>query len=485
MNRITSFFALLLFVLVLSSCGKQAGLAPEGSGYVSGDTYDVLEENPFVNVSDEPISTFSIDADGASYANTRRFLTQDNAIPPKGAVRTEELINYFELDYPYTNTGHPIALNGEVSSCPWNEANRLVRIGIKGKPLTEQEMGASNFVLLIDVSGSMDAPDKLDILKEGFNLFVDQMADDDRIAIVSYAGSDKIKLKSTSGREKDKIRRAIDRLGAGGGTNGAQGIVTAYEIAQENFVTGGNNRIILGTDGDFNIGVTDHDELIALIEEKRESGVFLTALGVGRGNLNDATIEQLANHGNGTYEYIDNVEQLRKVFLYDYQKFYTVAKDVKVQVEFNPENVLSYRLIGYENRLLETNDFEDDEVDAGEIGGNQNITAVYEIVPTYEPQYETQPSFTIDFRYKLPNSETSVPLDLDIFDEGTEFDQSSSWMRFVAGCVGFSMLITDSDYIGTTTYAKVYQWISNGSQFDPHNFKSEFRGLVTRADALD
>jgi Ca-activated chloride channel family protein len=275
----------------------------------------------------------------------------------------------------------------------------LIRIGIKGKPLPKANRPGSNFVFLIDVSGSMSSGDKLELLKSGFNLFVDEIGTDDRVAIVTYAGRAGIVLESTPGNQKQKIKDAINSLGSGGSTAGVEGIITAYKIAQESFITGGNNRIILGTDGDFNVGISDREELVKLIEEKRESGIYLTVLGVGRGNLNDAALEQIANNGNGTYEYIDNLEQLKKVFIYEFDKFYAVAKDVKVQVKFNSSNVEAYRLMGYENRVLNEEDFEDDGKDAGEIGANQNITALYEIVPKNNPQYRFVPTFTIDFRY--------------------------------------------------------------------------------------
>lgn len=448
-----------------------------------GDNYNEIVENPFVNVADEPISTFSIDADGASYANVRRFLQQDNQLPVKNAVRTEELINYFNLDYDFDETQHPIDLNGEVSECPWNEGNKLIRIGMKGEPIAG-ELPASNFVFLIDVSGSMSSDDKLELLKEGFNLFVDQMDAADRVAIVTYAGSAGIVLESTSGTQKQTIRDAINGLGSGGSTAGAEGIITAYEIAQANLIPDGNNRIIIGTDGDFNVGPSSQDELVTLIEEKRDLGIFITVLGVGRGNLNDGALEQIANNGNGTYEYIDNLKQLQKVFIYDYSKFYSVAKDVKVQVEFNPENVEAYRLIGYENRVLANEDFEDDNKDAGEIGADQNVTALYEIVPTGNVDYRTVPTFTIDFRYKEPDSDVSVPLNLEIYDAGNTFAEASDFTQFTASVASFALLLRDSEYKGTSSYDDVLQWFDATNLNDPHGFKQEFRQLVQKAESL-
>lgn len=484
---------LCAFPLLFSSCEDDYsasgsypnGYYTDGEFGVIGDQYNEYEENPFVNVADQPVSTFSIDADGASYANVRRFLMQEGQKPPKGAIRTEELINYFSLDYPFTETAHPISLNGEISGCPWNDDNKLIRIGIKGKELLEKP--ASNFVFLIDVSGSMSSSDKLDLLKQGFSLLVDELTAEDRISIVTYAGSAGVVLPSTSGDKKSEIKSAISRLGSGGSTAGAEGIITAYQIASENFIEGGNNRVILGSDGDFNVGPSSQEELVALIEEKRESGIFLTVLGVGRGNLNDAAMEQIANNGNGTYEYIDKVEQLKKVFIYDFQKFFTVAKDVKVQVAFNPELVLAYRLIGYENRVLNQEDFEDDNKDAGEIGANQNITALYEIVPavTNSPNIRIVPTFTIDFRYKLPDADTSIPMEMGILDEEKSFSQSSDFMKFTSSVAAFSMLLSDSQYSGTATFDKVSEWLNATNLNDQYGFKSEFKELVKQGKSVN
>lgn len=492
MKKIILLIALPLFFIGCSTnegvfYSNEASFDSSTGGYyeppATGDNYNEIVENPFVNVSDEPISTFSIDADGASYSNVRRFLQQGNQLPVKDAIRTEELMNYFDLDYVFNQAQHPIDLNGEVSECPWKEGNKLIRIGIKGEPIVG-ELPSSNFVFLIDVSGSMSSSDKLELLKEGFNTFVDQMDAEDKVAIVTYAGSAGVVLESTSGLEKQKIRNAINSLGAGGSTAGAEGIITAYEIAQANFITDGNNRIIIGTDGDFNVGPSSQEDLVELIEEKRELGIFITVIGVGRGNLNDGTLEQIANNGNGTYEYIDNAKQLEKVFIYDYSKFFTVAKDVKVQVVFNPANVLSYRLIGYENRLLENEDFEDDDKDAGEIGANQNITALYEIVPTGNSNYRDVATFSIDFRYKEPDSDTSVPMNLDVYDVGNTFAQSSDFMRFTSSVASFSLLLRDSEYKGTSTYSDVLQWLNTTNLNDPHGFKQELKTLVEKAESL-
>lgn len=451
---------------------------------LSGDVYSESEENPFLDVAETPVSTFSIDADGASYSNIRRFLNVDKQLPPKGAVRTEELINYFNLDYEFTEQAHPISLNGEVCDSPWGDTNKLIRIGIKGKKIPDEELPPANFVFLIDVSGSMASEDKLDLLKNGFNYFVDQLSDADRVAIVTYAGTAGVVLDSTPGSDKQAIKNAIDSLGSGGSTAGAQGIVTAYEIAQQHMIAEGNNRIVLGTDGDFNVGPSSQEELVSLIEQKRELGIYLTVLGVGRGNLHDAQLEQIANNGNGTYEYIDSLEQLKKVFVYDYSRFYAVATDVKVQIKFNPENVKSYRLIGYENRVLNEEDFEDDSRDAGEIGANQNITALYEIVPADNQDALSSPAFTIDFRYKLSVNDASTPLELEIFDEGNAFSQSSDFMKFTAATASFAMLLTGSIYKGSSSYDNIMSWLDETGLTDEHGFKGEFKTLVESAKNL-
>lgn len=311
-----------------------------------------------------------------------------------------------------------------------------------------------------------------------------QLKSNDKVAIVTYAGYAEVTLKSTSGDNKSTIKQAIDALGSGGATAGADGIITAYEIAQKNFIEGGNNRIVIGTDGDFNVGSSSQGALVALIEEKRDLGIYITVLGVGRGNLNDAALEQIADNGNGTYEYIDNLKQLRKVFIYEYSKFFTIAKDVKVQVKFNPKNVEAFRLIGYENRLLNQKDFEDDTKDAGEIGANQNITALYEIVPNTNPDFETIPTLTIDFRYKEPDSDTSIPLMLEIFDEDKKFSEATDFMKFTSSVASFSMLITDSQYKGTSSYDDILKWLNATNLNDENKFKSQFKDIVERAKKL-
>lgn len=478
-------FLLIGATLSLASCYKMSSFNTSlEDGGVQGEKYNEIVENPFVRVTDEPISTFSIDADGASYANARRFLEKNAMLPPADAVRTEEFLNYFPFDYPQPTANAPISLNGEVSDCPWEPGHKLVRIGIQGKDLPREQQPPSNFVLLIDVSGSMKSDDKLELLKEAFNLFVEEMRDDDRLAIVTYAGSDKVVLQSTPGSDKSKILRGIKKLSSGGGTNGAQGIITAYEIADQNFIQGGNNRIILGSDGDFNIGISSQEELIDLIEEKRETGVFLTVLGVGTGNLNEGMMEQLANNGNGNFEYLDSEAQARKAMVDEFSKFFTVAKDVKVQVEFNPQVVEQYRLIGYENRLLENDEFEDDSKDAGEIGANQSITALYELIPVPNVNYKDYNTFTVDFRYKEPDADVSQALQLEVTDFETPFDQASENQRFAATAAGFALILRESDFKGTLTYDGILGWLDNASSFDPFGYRQDLKGLIQTAKSL-
>ena len=494
LTRMKKYIFISLFLLVTASCQdsilKNDQIFTDGLGYgeyvegLPGDRYNDFEENAFVNVKETPVSTFSIDADGGSYSNIRRFLNE-NAVPPAGAIRTEELINYFPLNYADGKDEHPISLNGEVSACPWESGHKLIRIGIKGKSVPKEQLPPSNIVLLIDVSGSMGSPDKLELLKTGFNLLVDEFTADDRIAIVTYAGQSGLVLPATSGDKKATIKKAINSLGSGGSTAGAAGINTAYEIATANLIPDGNNRVILGTDGDFNVGISNQEELISLIESKRDAGIFLTVVGVGRGNLNDGMLEQVANHGNGTYEYIDSYEQAKKVFVDEYHKFYPAAKDVKVQVEFNPAVVDSYRLIGYENRVLNDEDFEDDEKDAGEISIGQNITALYEIKPASGgPDFRTAPTFTIQFRYKEPDADISIPLTLEIFDEGTSFEAASEHMRFTASVAGFGLLLRNSNYKGSLSYDKILEWTANTMTYDPFARRAAFRDLVKTAQKL-
>lgn len=481
MKTITSVFAFFVLIFFVACQIEPADGSPYEEWYLGGMTdtfnekYKDYEENPFLNVSEYPLSTFSVDADGASYANMRRFVYLGQKVP-KESVRTEEYVNYFTFDYPEPQSGENVSLSSDIVTCPWNEEHHIMRLGIKGKTISENELPNSNYVFLIDVSGSMASPDKLGILKTGFKQLVDELNSEDRIAIVVYAGQDRVLLPSTSVSEKDKIKNAIDELKAGGATAGAAGIKTAYAIAEDNFIKDGNNRVILGTDGDFNVGFSSTEDLVKLIEEKRGNGIYLTVLGVGGGNLNDHMMEQIANKGNGNYEYIDNAAQIEKVFIHEKSKFHTVAKDSKIQIKFNPDMVEAYRLIGYENRKMEDEEFEDDEKDGGEIGAGQTITALYEVVLKKTDASAEYANF--DFRYKFPDSETSRPLNLSIKNKPVTITSGSAETRFAVSVAGFGLLMRESEYKGTLNLNMVKELAGSSLSYDPHGYRKEFVELT-------
>jgi len=481
MNR--HFFShIVIIALFVASCSNkddEKWYSDYEENFPNTEKYDDYGENPFINTADEPVSTFSIDADGASYCVMRRY-TNLGQLPPKASVRIEEYLNYFTFDYPEPTGDENIALNSEVATCPWTSEHYLLRLGIKGKTIPEEELPNSNFVLLIDVSGSMDSNDKLGLLKVGFKQMIDEMRPTDRVAIVTYAGKVEVLLNSTFCDEGDKIKQAIDNLKASGSTAGGAGIQMAYEIAEQNFIPDGNNRIILGTDGDFNVGISSKEELVEFIKKKRETGVYLTVLGVGTGNLNDAMMEQLANNGNGNYEYIDNVKQIKKVFVYEKSKFYTIAKDSKVQVIFNQETVKAYRLIGYENRVLNNEDFEDDSVDAGEIGAEQTITALYELI-LHDATTNTHFG-DFDFRYIKPFQTQSRLLNHTIEHSANPISQSSENMRFATAITCFGLQMKQSKYKGNASKSMVLNLGSNAISFDPFGFRTEFLELVKNVD---
>jgi Ca-activated chloride channel family protein len=469
------------FVLLMSCNSDFGGLS---GNYMSDnmqdeqptEKYKDYDENQFVKVSDQAISTFSVDADGGAYANMRRFMNLGQ-LPPKAAVRIEEFINYFTFNYPEPTDNENVGLNSELSVCPWNTEHHLLRVGMKGKTIPDAQLPNSNFVFLIDVSGSMGAPEKLAVLKSGFNLMVDNLRDNDKVAIVTYAGAAAVLLNSTNGDRKSTIKNAIAKLGAGGSTAGAEGIITAYEIAMKNFIPNGNNRIIIGSDGDFNVGPSTTDELVKLVEEKRKSGVYITVLGVGTGNLNDNMMEQIANKGNGNYEYIDGAQELAKIFINEKAKFYTVAKDSKIQITFNPDKVSEYRLIGYENRALTTEDFVNDTIDAGEIGSSQTITALYELVLTDNTSAGNYAQF--DFRYKKPNETESRLLQHTINSEPQAIATASENMRFAASITSFGLILKESKFKGTANKKMVEDLGKNAKNFDPNAYRSKFLNIVS------
>ena len=472
------------------------------------EAYAATKDNPFLRVVDQPLSTFSIDVDTASYANVRRCLGQHQR-PPASAVRIEELVNYFPYDYAPPTGSVPFAASLEVAGAPWQPEHRLVRIGLKGREVSDAQRPAANLVFLLDVSGSMDEPNKLPLVKQSLRLLVEKLRADDHVAIAVYAGASGLVLPSTSAREKARILDAIDELTPGGSTNGAMGIQLAYDIAKANFVPGGVNRVILATDGDFNVGPTSEGELVKLIEEKAKSGVFLSVLGFGMGNLKDSTLEALADKGNGNYAYIDSLAEARKTLVQQAGgTLVTIAKDVKIQVEFNPAQVQAYRLIGYENRLLAKEDFNNDKIDAGEIGAGHTVTALYEVVPTgaampveapavdglkYQavkaPSAKLQgPSdselLTVKIRYKEPAGDVSSKLEFPLVDQGTAFADASTDFKFAAAVAGFGMSLRDSPYKGQLTLANVVEWGRAGLGQDVGGYRSEFLSLVNTADLL-
>jgi Ca-activated chloride channel family protein len=473
------------------------------------EAYAYRKDNGFLGARETPLSTFSIDVDTAAYANVRRFLNNGER-PPADAVRIEEMINYFPYRYQPPTGKVPFAANLEVASAPWMPEHRLVRIGLKGREVSDAARPSANLVFLLDVSGSMQSPNKLPLVKQSLRLLVDKLRADDRVAIAVYAGASGLALPSTPVSRKADILEAIDRLEAGGSTNGAMGIQLAYDIAKANFITKGVNRVILATDGDFNVGVTSEGELVRLIEEKAKSGVFLSVLGFGMGNLKDSTLESLADKGNGNYAYIDSLAEARKSLVEQAGgTLVTIAKDVKIQVEFNPAQVQAYRLIGYENRLLAKEDFNNDKVDAGEIGAGHTVTALYEVVPVgvespvaspgvdalkYQPVAANPHSavrtpqsselLTVKIRYKEPTADESQLLDFPLRDNGADFEQASEDFKFAAAVASFGMLLRDSPHKGEATLVDISAWARAGIGNDAGGYRTEFLGLTERSKGL-
>jgi Ca-activated chloride channel homolog len=467
------------------------------------EAYDSITENPFLAVAGNPLSTFSIDVDTAGYANVRRMLRQ-GALPPTGAVRIEELVNYFSYDYAPPKDDAPFAVHTEVASCPWKKEHRLVRIGLKGQELDLSQRPSSNLVFLLDVSGSMENANKLPLLRRSLKMMVEHLGENDRVSIVVYAGASGLVLKPTPADRKGEILAALERLQAGGSTNGGAGIELAYQLAAENFITGGTNRVILCTDGDFNVGNTSRSGLVELVEEKAKTGVFLTVLGFGMGNYKDSTLEQLADKGNGNYGYIDTISEARKLLVQELgATLVAIAKDVKIQVEFNPAQVTAYRLIGYENRLLAAEDFNDDTKDAGEIGAGHTVTALYEIVPkgvhielpgVDELRYQQPPETAVvagskellflKLRYKQPDGDTSELLEFPLADNRRGFAAASGEFKFAAAVAAFGMLLRDSKNRGDASFESVLELGTEGAKRDPHGYRAEFLELVRAAGEL-
>jgi Ca-activated chloride channel family protein len=438
----------------------------------------------------------------------RRFINE-GSLPPKDAVRVEEMINYFTYDYPQASDDKPFAVHVDVASCPWETSHRLVRIGLKGKEIATDKRGPSNLVFLLDVSGSMTPPERLPLVRQAMRLLVEKLTENDRVAIVVYAGASGLALPSTTGDHKELILEALENLQAGGSTNGADGIQLAYKIAADNFIKGGVNRVVLATDGDFNVGVTSQGDLIRLIEEKAKSGVFLSVLGVGTDNLKDSTMQKLADKGNGNYAYLDSLDEARKVLVQQMNgTLVTIAKDVKIQVEFNPARVASYRLIGYEKRMLRTEDFNNDKVDAGEIGAGHAVTALYEVVPmgatnpaasvppvdplrysSNERWTSTQATssnemLTVKLRYKKPDGDKSELVERAVTDSDGKFENAPVDLKFAAAVAAFGMILRDSEYRGNGTFAAVLEWAQEGKGSDANGYRAGFIELVRKAQAF-
>lgn len=488
------------------------GEAFRGNVRPSEEAYESLDENSFLVAREHPLSTFSIDVDTASYANIRRFLQRDQ-LPPSDAVRIEELVNYFSYDYPQPKDGQPFSVNIEAAAAPWNPQHELVRIALKGREIPVNDRGPANLVFLIDVSGSMESENKLPLLKRSLQALVKNLSAEDRVAIVVYAGSSGLALPSTSGKDRARILEALNNLKAGGGTNGGEGIELAYRTARENFLKEGNNRVILCSDGDFNVGITNQSDLVALIEKERRSGVFLSVLGFGDGNLKDVTMEKLADKGNGNYAYIDSFAEGRKVLVEQMSStLFTIAKDVKIQVEFNPAQVAGYRLIGYENRLLAKEDFNNDKKDAGEIGAGHAVTALYEIVRAGQPVPD-QPSvdplkyqaplakaksdpapasgpvsgdlLTLKLRYKTSDGDKSQLIEKATpAGEVRPFDQASSDFQFAAAVVAFGLKLRGSEHEGNISWSEIQKIARRNLSEDSGSYRAEFLTLVERASKL-
>lgn len=460
------------------------------------EAYDYWEENQFESVKNEPLSTFSIDVDKAAYSNIRRMINNGQKVD-KNAVRIEEMINYFKYDYPQPKNNDPFSINTEYGANPWNPKHQLLKIGLQGMTLDESKLPASNLVFLIDVSGSMNSANKLPLLKSSFRILLDKLRPQDKVTVVTYAGSAGVVLQPTSAAKKEVILEAIDKLGASGSTAGAEGIETAYKLANENFIKGGNNRVILATDGDFNVGISDNNKLEDLIAEKRKSGIFLTCLGFGMGNYKDNRLEMLANKGNGNYAFIDNLQESNKFLGKEFAgSMYAIAKDVKIQIEFNPKYVQSYRLIGYENRKLRNEDFVNDKIDAGELGIGHTVTAIYEIIPTgiasdFSPkniplkysQNSTQTNgsdelATVKFRYKKPDEDASKEIVHPIKKQNATNSQTSADFKFASAVSWFGLVLRQSNLISNKNLTEITNLAKQGKGKDEEGYRAEFVRLV-------
>ncbi len=465
--------------------------------------YKKTHENSFKRVADYPLSTMSVDVDRASYSNMRRFINEGQ-LPPRDAVRIEEFVNYFDYDYAQPTDNEPVAIHTELTTCPWNEDNKLLHIGIQAVKVKTDDLPPSNLVFLIDVSGSMSSEERLPLLVQGMKLLVSQLRAKDKVSLVTYAGNAGLALPATAGNNKEIIIAALDKLNAGGSTAGGEGIALAYKTAKENFINGGNNRVLLATDGDFNVGISSEGDLEDLITKERKSGIFLTCLGFGTDNYKDAKMELLADKGNGNYSYIDNIKEAQKTLVHEFGgTLFTVAKDVKSLIEFNPAKVQGYRLIGYENRMLNTEDFKNDKKDAGDMGSGHTVTIIYEIIPTgVKSKYlkhgtslkytETSPTeatatnelATIKFRYKKPDGDTSKELEKTIADNLINWHNATENTRFSYSVALFGMLLKDSKYSGMGDYDVVKELAGGSMKFDTDGYREEFLKLVREAEQM-
>ena len=478
---------------------KLSKAVASAQAYVEPDQedYELFTENQFTSPKSEPLSTFSIDVDNASYTNVRRFINQGQKVP-KDAVRVEEMMNFFKYNYAQPSSKHPFAIHTEYSDCPWNEKHKLVKIGLQGKEIDSDILPNSNFVFLIDVSGSMGSQNKLPLLKESMKVLVNQLRAKDKVSIVVYAGAAGLVLPPTSGNDKETIIKSLENLNAGGSTAGGAGIELAYKIASENFIKGGNNRVILATDGDFNVGASSNKDMETLIEEKRKSGVFLTCLGYGMGNYKDSKMETLADKGNGNYAYIDNIQEANRFLGKEFKgSMFAIAKDVKIQIEFNPKHVQNYRLIGYENRKLRPEDFKNDAIDAGELGSGHTVTALYEIIPTgvestfdnsIDPlkytEQKTNPEkyadelATVKFRYKKPDGDKSIEMIQVIENKSIALEKASEDFKFTTAVAWFGLKLRDSKLVNNKTSNDIKALALQGKSMDKEGYKAEFIRLI-------
>ena len=516
MKKIIVFLFCLTVISLAISCGDNniESASPHGMdaspmlpdfNSLDNESYKMFEENDFLSPYEFPLSTFSIDVDAASYSNIRRMINTGQ-LPQIDAVRIEEMINYFSYEYPQPEDNDPVRISTEVGACPWNSQNRLVKIGLKAKEIPSENLPQSNFVFLIDASGSMEGPGRLPLVKSSLKLLINNLRDEDRVAIVAYAGSAGEVLPSTPAKDKQKIIEAMDALSAGGSTAGGAGILLAYKIAQDNYIKDGNNRVILCTDGDFNVGVSNIRSLEELITEQRKTGVFLSVLGYGMGNYKDDKMQTLAQAGNGNHAYIDNLQEANRVLVNEFgSTMYAVAKDVKLQIEFNPAKVQAYRLIGYETRLLASEDFNNDSIDAGEMGAGHTVTAFYEIVPVgvnsnvynpgnvdplkYQKPKESETDIInspemmlVKLRYKQIDSDISAKVEMAVIDD--EGDNVSQDFRFAASVSMMGLLLRDSKYKADASYDKLIELANQGLNNDDLGYRREFVRIAEAAKGL-